>query len=163
MLLAALTLFSAQPIAAAPALPNGPALEAEIVARDGELFRLFFEGCDPARLRAMLADDLEFYHDRGGVVFRSGDAMAAEYAKQCEARKAPDAWRSRRERVAEGHSVHPVPGHGAIQDGTHIFYERQGQGPERRVGRARFTQVWTLGRDGWRLSRVLSYAHGPGD
>ena len=61
--------------------------------------------------------------------------------------------------VAESLNVHPVPGYGAIEDGEHLFYERQGEGPERLVGRARFTQLWRLSVDGWRLARVFSYAH----
>ena len=39
------------------------------------------------------------------------------------------------------------------------LYERRGDGPERLVGRARFTQLWRLSVDGWRLARVFSYAH----
>ena len=52
-----------------------------------------------------------------------------------------------------------MPGYGAIEDGEHVFYERRGDGPERLVGRARFTQLWRLTPDGWRLARVFSYAH----
>ena len=55
--------------------------------------------------------------------------------------------------------VDPVPGHGAIEDGEHLFYERKGEGPERLAGRALFTQLWTLTADGWRLSRIFSFAH----
>ena len=55
--------------------------------------------------------------------------------------------------------VDPVPGYGAIEDGEHLFYERQGDGPEHLAGRARFTQLWRLTADGWRLARVFSYGH----
>ncbi len=72
-----------------------------------------------------------------------------------------DAWRSRRALVERSLVVDPVPGHGAIEAGEHLFYERRSDGPETLAGRARFAQVWALTPDGWRLSRVLSYAHGP--
>ncbi|QPQ54235.1 nuclear transport factor 2 family protein [Allosphingosinicella flava] len=156
-ILLAAALADAQP--APVQIPEGAALTQAIAARDDEFFALFFSGCDPARLATMVAGDLEFYHDRGGVVARSGAALVANYEKQCEARKAPDAWRSRRELVRASLHVDPVPGYGAIEDGEHLFYERQGDGPERLAGRARFTQLWVLSPDGWRLSRVLSYAH----
>jgi hypothetical protein len=155
MLLAvALTLAASDP----PALPEGAALTAAVRARDAELFAVLFERCEPERMRALVTADIEFYHDRDGVV-RSADAFVADYARFCRERQAPDAWRSRRELVATSLNVHPVPGYGAIEDGEHLFYERQGDGPEHLVGRARFTQLWALTPDGWRLARVFSYAH----
>jgi len=150
-----LALAMADPIA----LPEGAALTEAVRARDAELFDLVFLRCDPDRLRTMVTSDFEMYHDRDGVVARSADAFVADYARSCRERQAPNAWRSRRELVAGSLNVHPVPGYGAIEDGVHVFYERQGDGPERLVGRARFTQVWALTPDGWRLARVLSYAH----
>jgi len=154
-MLLALALAMADPIA----LPEGAALTEAVRASDSEFFALVFEGCDPARLRTMLSADFEMYHDRDGVVARSADPFIADYARSCRERQAPDAWRSRRELVAGSLNVHPVPGYGAIEDGVHVFYERRGDGPERLVGRARFTQIWELTADGWRLARVLSYAH----
>ncbi len=142
-------------------MPEGPALLASVEARDAELFELFFRGCDPARLRTMLADDLEFYHDKGGFVFRNADAMVADYAKQCAERAKPEAWRSRRELVRSTLVVDPVPGHGAMEAGDHLFYERKGDGPERLAGGARFSMVWKWDNGQWKLSRVLSYAHRP--
>src|SRR5688572_10341843 len=155
-------LLAAAAAQAAPAVtvPDQPALTEQIAARDAEFFKLFFEGCDPVRVRAMMADDIEMYHDKGGFVWRGADAAVADYAKSCEERKKPGAWRSRRELVRDTLRVDPVPGHGAIEDGVHLFYERQGDGPEKRVGRARFTQLWTLGTDRrWRLARIFSFAH----
>jgi hypothetical protein len=155
LVLLAMSLAAAE----APALPEGPALTEAIRARDAELFQLMFEGCDPARLATLITPDVEMYHDRDGVVARSADAFVEGYRRWCTERQQPNAWRSRRALVAETLNVHPVPGYGAIEDGEHVFYERQGDGPERLVGRARFTQLWALTPDGWRLARVFSYGH----
>jgi uncharacterized protein DUF4440 len=106
-----------------------------------------------------LADDVEFYHDKGGFVFRNAEAMVADYAKQCAERAKPDAWRSRRELVVPSLIVDPVPGYGAMEAGDHLFYERKGDGPERLAGRASFSMVWKWDEGGWKLSRVLSFAH----
>lgn len=141
-------------------LPGRAVLAEQIAARDSEFFQLFFEGCDPARMRMMIADDIEMYHDKGGFVWRGADGVIADYARACEERRKPGAWRSRRELVRDSLRVDPVPGHGAIEDGVHLFYERKGDGPERLAGRARFTQLWSLGADGrWRLARIFSFAH----
>lgn len=144
-------------------IPEGAVLTQAIRKADGDLFGLFFEGCDPQRLRGMITQSLEFYHDRGGVVSRSGPEFADGYARQCEARKARDAWRSRRELVRESLHVDPVPGFGAMETGEHYFYERQGNGPEKRVGKAAFAMVWQLDGGVWKLHRVLSYSHAPAE
>ena len=162
-LLAAALATAAPAAPPAPTIPPQPALTQAIVARDAEFFELYFTGCDPARLRTMLSPDLEFYHDKGGFAFRNAEAMVADYAKECTARKAPDAWRSRRQLAPASLRVDPVPGYGAIEDGEHYFYERKGDGPEKRVGYGRFTIVWALAPDGWRISRALSFAHRPAE
>jgi hypothetical protein len=152
-------IFALAAAAAPVTVPPQPALTEAIAARDAELFDLFFLGCDPVRLRTMLTPDVEFYHDKDGFVFRNADEFVTGYAKMCEAKKVPDAWRSRRELVAASLAVDPVPGHGAIETGEHVFYERKGDGPEKLVGRARFAMVWKLDGGAWKLSRILSYAH----
>lgn len=156
-----LALLIALAAAAPPAVPPQPALARAILARDAEFFDLFFTGCDPARLRTMLAPDVEFYHDKGGFVFRDGEAMVADYGRTCAARTKPDAWRSRRVVALASLHIDPIPGHGAIEAGEHFFWERKGDGPEKRVGYGRFTIVWKLGPDGWRISRALSFDHRP--
>lgn len=162
----AAALAAAAPAAPAVKVPEGAALVEQIRAADADLFGLFFStNCDTARFRAMLADDLEFYHDKGGFNVRSGDEFASMFARQCAERQAPTAWRSRRELVPSSLHVDPVPGHGAIQAGEHLFYEKEGvNGVEKLAGRARFAQLWVLGADGeWRVSRVFSFGHRPAE
>ncbi|WP_453978082.1 nuclear transport factor 2 family protein [Brevundimonas sp. Marseille-Q4549] len=136
-------------------------LETAVMAADAKLFSVFFEGCDPAGLRAMLTDDFEFFDDRGGRVATDADSFVAQYAARCHDRSAPDAWRTRREALSDGLAVYPINNYGAVETGEHIFYERQGNGPEQRVGRARFTQMWKQEGTEWKLARVFSYDHSP--
>lgn len=141
-------------------VPTEPALTKAIAARDAVLFDVMFAQCDPAGLAAAVTDDMEFYHDKGGAMGR--DAFIADYAKSCAAKRAPDAWRSRRELVAETLKVYAIPGFGAVEEGTHLFYERKGDGPERLAGKARFSILWKLGADGqWRMARTFSIDHAP--
>ena len=149
----------AQTAPAGPVLPQGEALTAAIRARDAEFFEVFFTGCDAARVAAMLEPDFEMFHDREGVIATSAAPMVEDYARSCEEKKKPDAWRSRRELVAGSLRVEPIPGYGAFEEGDHLFYERKGDGPEKLVGKAHFVHVWRLSPDGWRLARVLSYSH----
>ena len=142
-------------------IPEGQALTEAIRNVDADLFQLFFQGCDPDRLLTMVSPDLEFYHDKGGVAALSGREFVEGYAKQCELRKAKDAWHNRRELILETFHVDPIPSFGAMATGEHYFYERQGKGPEKRVGKASFAVVWKLQNGAWKLHRVLSYSHAP--
>jgi Domain of unknown function (DUF4440) len=144
---------------AAATIPEGAALTEAIRARDAEFFRVYFDECEPAKVRAMITNDLEMYHDKGGVVARGAQLFIDDYTKSCTEKLKPDAWRSRRELVASSLKVHPVPGFGAIQEGDHLFYERRGNGPERKAGTAHFVQLWAATPEGWKLARIFSYAH----
>jgi hypothetical protein len=155
-ILAVLALLQTPPVA----LPDGPALTAVIAERDAELFSVMFDRCEPEALSDIITADFEFYHDKAGRM-AGRDAFVADYAAGCEAKKASDAWRSRRELVADSLKVYLIPGYGAVEEGTHLFYERQGDGPERLVGRARFSIVWTLENGHWRAGRALSIDHAP--
>ncbi len=162
LLLAIPLLFATAAQAAEPVPPpEGTALTEAIRAADSALFGLVFDGCDPAKLRTMVSDDMEFYHDKGGLTASSGDAFVADYAKSCEEKKAQDAWRSRRELISETLHVDPVPGFGAMEVGEHLFYERRGDGREKLVGRAGFAMVWKWSDGAWKLHRVLSFGHKP--
>lgn len=163
-MLGLLALAAAQAAPTSVTVPPQPELVAQIARADAELFKLFFEGpCDVPRFRAMVADDLEFYHDKAGFNARNADAFVAQYQERCTNLLNPTEWRSRRELVPGSLHIDPIPGWGAMEVGDHVFYERHGvNGEEKLVGKAKFAMVWALGADGeWRLSRVLSYAHGP--
>ncbi|WP_313103936.1 nuclear transport factor 2 family protein [Brevundimonas sp.] len=139
-------------------IPDEAALAPIIAERDAVLFTTMFDRCDPAALADLVTDDLEFYHDRGGLTATRA-AFVTDYARGCEARKAPDAWRSRRELVPGTMKVYAIPGIGAVEEATHLFYERQGEGPETLVGRARFSMLWRLEDGHWRLARAFSIDH----
>jgi hypothetical protein len=51
--------------------------------------------------------------------------------------------------------------YGAIISGDHYFYVTENNQPEKRTGLARFTHLWLLQNNEWKMSIVLSYDHGP--
>jgi hypothetical protein len=156
-------LAAAAAAAATPVtVPPQPELMRQVEAADAELFRLFFVApCADQAFRAMITDDVEFYHDKDGFNVHSADEFMTGYHENCTSRADPMTWRSRRELVRTSLRVDPIPGWGAMEIGDHLFYEKHGAaGEEKLVGKASFAMVWVLGPDGkWRVSRVLSYAH----
>jgi hypothetical protein len=51
--------------------------------------------------------------------------------------------------------------YGAILSGEHVFYVRPKDKPEFLDGRAKFMDLWTLKDGTWKMSRILSFDHGP--
>jgi ketosteroid isomerase-like protein len=133
-----------------------PAAEQQVRAADAAFWQAF-NRCDEAAMRRLLAPDVEFYHDKTGLT-------ASRTAVTRSLMKGPcgtPGLHVRREAVADSISYDPVPGYGAILTGRHRFYARNGGGPERLDGEARFAVVWQSTGGQWRMRRILSYAHRP--
>jgi len=147
----ALVLLSSQVARAqgAPARGADDDLFGTIAALDTAVFDAF-NRCDLERFGTFFADDLEFYHDRGGLS-RSRQALV-------EAVKNNICGKVRRELVPGTLEVHPIPGYGAVEVGVHRFHH-PGHDDTEAVGEARFVHVWQNANGAWRLTRVISYDH----
>ncbi|MBK8067359.1 MAG: nuclear transport factor 2 family protein [Rhodanobacteraceae bacterium] len=142
----------------------GPAQTAELTASisqlDQTLFGAIFDHCDSEALRPLVADDLEFFHDKHGQTASSGTQFVETIAGMCARQATGEDYRARRELVAGTSQVYPMQGYGALHTGVHRFYMLEPGKPERLVETGRFANLWQFGADGqWRLSRVLSYDH----
>ncbi len=120
-----------------------------------------FNSCEVQKMTMMNAEDLEFYHDIGGIM-RGRAAFAEASAKNICGRSD---WRLRRAEVPGTVKFYPLKSngsvYGAVISGEHYFYHlNQGQ-PERLEGRARFTHTVLLKGGQWQVARVLSFDHGP--
>jgi ketosteroid isomerase-like protein len=138
---------------AAPDSSQSGALFDELARMDSLVFAASYVTCDTARVNALLADDVEFYHDVSGL--HRGDQVRADFARL--AQNCPFARGVRRELVPGSLHVYPIRGFGAVQTGTHRFIERGAT----TATTARFVHVWRKDGDGWRVSRVLSLDHHP--
>lgn len=127
---------------------SGPLFE-ELAALDRLLFETIFVACDPEAAVAFLDDDVEFYHDLGGV--ERGQEVHDAIRRQAE--NCPREQGQVREVIPESLIVSPIPGFGAVQMGEHRFIQNG------ETGRARFAHVWRQTEDGWRVHRVLSIDH----
>jgi ketosteroid isomerase-like protein len=131
----------------------------EVAAADAALFAAFFDRCDIAALTAMVTDDFEMYHDKGGLVADSGRKFIGNIEGTCARQKTGEDYRARRELVPGSLRVYPLNNYGAIETGEHRFYQRLPGKPEKLVEVALFTHVWKKEAGGWKLARVLSYDH----
>lgn len=133
---------------------------ATILARD-RLFWKSYNECDLKSMGDFLAEDVEFYHDRGGITLGAANLVGSVRDNLCSN---PE-YRLRREAVEGTVQVFPLTKqgtvYGAVLSGEHLFYILDKGKPERADGRARFTHLWLLKDGAWKMTRVLSYDHGP--
>jgi len=137
----------------APEAPDKAQAELfETIARlDSEIFDAFNKH-DVARLMSLFTEDLEFYHDTGGL---SNYAQNAESFKKMFA-STPDI---RRDLEPESLQVYPIKDYGAIEIGRHRFCHKENGKDD--CGTFGFAMVWRKTGGSWKISRVLSYGHTP--
>ena len=122
----------------------------QMVARlDTEMFAAF-NAHDVDKLMAYFADNLEFYHDKGGLSnFAQTKAGFARLFAQ-----SPDITRTLVPGTLE---VYPVKNYGA----THIATQRfcHVENGRNDCGNSKFVMVWQQQAGTWRITRVVSYDH----
>lgn len=118
-----------------------------------------YNDCNIEKLAQLNTDDLEFYHDLGGVMIGKAKFVAAMKNNICAS---PDR-KVRREAIAESIRIYPLKSngnlYGSIISGEHRFYNSEKGKAEHLSGRARFTHVLLLKDGAWSVSRVLSFDH----
>ena len=126
--------------------------------KDSLLFNASFNTCNMTELENLVSDDLEFYHDKGGVMGSKAEFIEGTRNGLCKL-----SYKARRELVEESLEVFPLNKngvlYGAVQTGRHNFYALEKDKPEYLTGTAIFTHVWLLENNNWKLKRVLSYNH----
>lgn len=119
-----------------------------------------YNRCDVGAMMQYVADDVEFYHDKGGVTLGKAAFTANTQNNLC----GKATFRLRREAVPATVQVFPMHQngkvYGAIISGEHLFYINDSGKPEYLDGHARFSQLWLLRNEAWKMARILSYDHG---
>ncbi len=152
-----LTLIIAQPVLSQEAKDSE--LFQVLKQYDSLLFDAGFNNCDISAFEHLIAEDLEFYHDQGGLTTNKEDFLTNVRNNICSS---PDK-KPIRKLNSESLQVFPLFSngklYGAIQMGEHYFYIKEPGKEMYPTSTALFTHVWLL-RDGkWILKRVLSYNH----
>jgi hypothetical protein len=118
---------------------------------DAELFDAY-NRCELEKLGSFLPDDLEFYHDQGGLVATTREQLLAAVKQNI-------CGKVHRELVSGTLEVYPMKGYGAVELGTHRFSH---PGIDAEGGDAKFVHLWKYGNGKWLVTRVISYDHNNG-
>lgn len=129
--------------------PEKETLYHEIAKMDSLLFRAF-NSRDLESLKHFFTTDLELYQDNTGVrnyrqtVEAFGELFKKEYVLD-------------RQLVKGSMEVYPIKDFGAIQSGLHQFCHTENGKQECAV--FKFMHVWQQTKDGWKISRLITYDH----
>lgn len=131
-------------------IKNQEDLDKAITALDTKLFDAY-NHCDLKTFDSLLADDVEFYHDQGGVTL--GRQKLTESIKNniCTGD-------TQRVLVPGTLKIYYMKGYGAIEMGVHRFLHPKTEATNG-TGEASFVSLWQYKDGVWKLTRALSYDH----
>jgi hypothetical protein len=124
-------------------------LRLQILEMDKKLFDAFNEK-NLEVTKSIFDLDLEFYHDASGV---SNYDQTIENSRRLFS-KGGDL---RRELLPDSVEIYPIKDFGAIETGKHKFCHHENKKLE--CGTFKFLHIWKKTEEGWKLVRVVSYAH----
>lgn len=116
-----------------------------IISLDKKLFDAY-NSCDIETQAELLSEDLEFYHDKGGLSTSKTDLLKSLESNICG--------KVTRKLVKNSIEVHEIPGFGAVEIGLHKFYNNQE--PDAPSKASRFITIWKKENADWKVSRVIS-------
>ena len=114
-----------------------------------ELDKTYFDAynaCDMETQASLLDEELEFYHDQGG--------LSTDKAGIIESIRQNICGKVSRELVEESVEVHEIRGFGAAAIGLHKFYNSEE--PDAISKPSRFVTIWKQKDDRWSMYRIIS-------
>jgi ketosteroid isomerase-like protein len=138
---------SGQDILPLDKIMNQKDLDKTITALDAAVFDSYNK-CDLQRFETFFVDDVEFYHDQGGVTLGKRELSDSVKRNICG--------QTTRELVSL--QAFYMKGYGALETGVHRFHH-PGHEEEMGVGEGRFIHLWRYKDGAWKITRVISYEH----
>ena len=140
---------NAQTVAPLDKIQNQADLDRAITALDTALFDAY-NHCDLEKFASFLDENVEFYHDQGGVTL--GRTALTDSVKKNICGKVT------RELVPGTFHAYYMKGYGAVEVGDHRFHH-PGHEDTEGVGEGKFIHLWQFKDGTWKVTRVISYEH----
>lgn len=105
-----------------------------------------YNNCKLDVMADIISDDLEFYHDQGGLM--------TSKTKLNEALKNNICGKTKRALKKGSIEVYEIKGYGAVEMGLHGFPGINQTGPPEHYGK--FIHIWKRENGKWRITRVIS-------
>jgi hypothetical protein len=140
-----LTLTSFKQTSVTVEQPMPSSLYDSIVAMDTK-WEDAYNHCKLDVMEEIISEDLEFYHDQGGLM--------TSKKKLNEALKNNICGKVKRELKKGSIEVYPIFGFGAVEMGMHGFHSINATGSPDHY--AKFVHIWKRENGKWRITRVIS-------
>ena len=141
--------LAAQTVTPPDKIQNQQELDRVGAALDAALFDSYNK-CELGKFASFFAEDVEFYHDQGGVTL--GRTALTESVKKNICGK------TTRELVPGSLKVFYMKGYGMLETGVHRFHH-PGHEDTEGVGEGQFIHLWQYKDGAWKITRVISYDH----
>jgi hypothetical protein len=128
-------------------IQNQAELDRAGAALDAALFDSYNK-CDLDKFASFFVDEVEFYHDQGGLTM--GKTALTDSVKKNICGKVT------RELVSL--KVFPMKRYGLLETGVHRFHHPGHEGTEG-VGEGQFIHLWQFKDGAWKITRAISYDH----
>ena len=125
--------------------PSSPELYAEIVRMDS-IWEDSYNHCKMDVQEQIISEDLEFYHDKSGLLTSKTKLIAALKNNICG--------KVTRELLKGSIEVYPIKDYGAVEMGYHRFHSINDTDQNSHF--ARFVHIWKKANGFWKITRVIS-------
>ncbi len=119
----------------------------DTIARMDSLFFDAYNTCKMDVMENLISEDLEFYHDRGGLTTSKKDLLTGLKNNICG--------KVTRSLLPGSIEVYPIPKFGAVQMGAHRFHNKE-EAADAPFRYSKFVHTWRKEGTQWRLHRVIS-------
>ncbi|HZH65277.1 MAG TPA: nuclear transport factor 2 family protein [Flavisolibacter sp.] len=119
----------------------------DTIARLDSVFFDAYNTCKLHVFEELISDDIEFYHDRGGLSTSKKDLILSLKNNICG--------KVTRQLLSGSIEVYPIPKYGAVQMGAHRFHNNQ-EPPDAPYRYSKFVHTWRKEGGQWKLTRVIS-------
>lgn len=127
-------------------IPESQELHNNIVYMDS-VWEDAYNSCKIDKLDSLLSDDLEFYHDQGGLSKSKESVMNAYKNNVCG--------KVTREILKGSIEVYSIRNYGAVEMGRHRFYTNREE-KNNNHHFSKFVHVWRNENGQWKITRVIS-------
>jgi len=130
-------------------IPTYEPINLEMHQKIEKLDSIYFDAynkCDMKTQESLYSEDLEFFHDKGGLSTSKQDVLKAIEKNICG--------KVTRTLVKGSIEVYPIHKYGAVQIGYHKFFNKQE--PNQKSIASKFIMIWQQKNDDWKITKVIS-------
>jgi ketosteroid isomerase-like protein len=125
--------------------PSDLKLHNEIIKMDAKYFKAY-NTCDMKTQAEIYDEDLEFFHDKGGLATSKSDILKSLEKNICN--------KVTRTLIKGSVEVYPIKNYGAVQIGYHKFYNKEE--PNAKSIPSKFVVIWKHKNNSWKITKVIS-------